>query len=445
MRIDVPDSDLHYHLVNFDKHGRERDENGALASDQLTALLGDSDAQVTDVFLLSHGWKGDVPAAIQQCNEWLGQMGRMTDDRANVRALRPGFNPLIVGIHWPSQPWGDEKLDSASSGNASGGRVLSDGDEETDVDPMVEEYAHGIADTPRARQLLRDIFELGANQGSTDPLDPALAQAYADLREEAGLENDEDLGDDTQADWDPRESYDAAASVGSGGGRLLGGGGGIGDAVLSPLRQLSFWQMKNRARSVGETGASTLLRKLQGAAPAYARFHLMGHSFGCIVVSAAIAGEPGGTAPQPVHSALLVQGALSLWAYCSDIDGRPGYFHSIIKDKKVSGPLVTTRSEYDSAVGKYYPMGAGIAGQKTLAELPKYGGVGSFGLQGLAALAQDRLIGSATEDYGFVAGRVYNLDAASVIRNGDGASGAHSDIAHPEVAHAAWQAIMAGL
>ncbi|MEO8367127.1 MAG: hypothetical protein ABI538_13065 [Pseudoxanthomonas sp.] len=444
MRIDVPDSDLHYHLVNFDKHGSERDENGALASNQLVALLGAAVAPVTDVFLLSHGWKGDVPAAIQQCNDWIGQMGRMTEDRAKIRALRPGFNPLIVGIHWPSQPWGDEKLGGGSGDDGTGGRVLSD--DEPNVDALVEEYAHGIADTPRARQLLREIFELGANQDSADPLDPALAQAYLELREEAGLENDEDLGDDTPAHWNPRECCDAAASGDIGdGGRLLGGGGGIGNAVLSPLRQLSFWKMKNRARSVGEAGASALLRKLQGAAPAHARFHLMGHSFGCIVVSAAIAGEPGGTAPRPVHSALLVQGALSLWAYCSDIDGSPGYFHSIIKDKKVRGPLVTTRSQYDSAVGKYYPMGAGIAGQKTLAELPKYGGVGSFGLQGLAALAQDRLIGSASEDYGFVAGRVYNLDAGSVIRNGEGASGAHSDIAHPEVAHAAWQAIMAGL
>ena len=444
MRIDVPDSDLHYHLVSFDQHGAERATNGAHASDALVALLGNASAPVTDVFLLSHGWKGDVPAAIQQCNDWIGQMGRMSDDRAKVRALRPGFNPLIVGLHWPSQPWGEERLDAGSSP-----RLLS-GDEPADVDALVEEYAGSIADTPRARQLLQDIFELGARQGSADPLDPALAQAYQDLREEAALENDEDLDDPTHADWDPRQAFDDAIADeqpghGEGsGGRLLGGGG-VANALLSPLRQLSFWKMKNRARAIGETGVSDLLRKLQAAAPAQTRFHLMGHSFGCIVVSAAIAGKPGGPAPRPVHTAILVQGALSLWAYCADIDGSPGYFHSIVRNRQVSGPLLTTRSGFDTAVGKYYPMGAGIAGQKTLAELPKYGGVGSFGLQGLAALADDRPIGSSSEDYGFVAGRVYNLDAASVIRNGDGASGAHSDIAHPEVAHAAWPAIMCGL
>ena len=95
-------------------------------------------------------------------------------------------------------------------------------------------------------------------------------------------------------------------------------------------------------------------------------------------------------------------------------------------------------------MGHYYPMGAGIAGHRTLADLPRYGGVGSFGLQGLGTLAHDQRMGTVHAVYGFAAGRVHNLEASEVIRNGDGASGAHSDIAHPEVAHAAWQAIMSG-
>src|SRR3546814_1454177 len=53
------------------------------------------------------------------------------------------------------------------------------------------------------------------------------------------------------------------------------------------------------------------------------------------------------------------------------------------------GPIVTTRSVHDTAVGKYYPMGARLSGSRTLAELPKYGGVGSFGLQGLGSQAHD--------------------------------------------------------
>src|SRR3546814_18343420 len=89
-------------------------------------------------------------------------------------------------------------------------------------------------------------------------------------------------------------------------------------------------------------------------------------------------------------------------------------------------------------------MGARLSGSRTLAELPKYGGVGSFGLQGLGTQAHDlQMIGSSLE-YGFAPGRVYNLEASRVICNGDGASGAHSHIAHPEVAPEAWPATAAG-
>src|SRR3546814_16240653 len=108
--------------------------------------------------------------------------------------------------------------------------------------------------------------------------------------------------------------------------------------------------MKDRARSVGERGVAGLLRKLQGAASEYTRFHLMGHSFGCIVVSAAIPGEPGATPPKPVASAFLAQGALSLWAYCGDVAGTPGYFHRIAKGRPVRRPLVTTSSVHTTAV-----------------------------------------------------------------------------------------------
>jgi hypothetical protein len=44
--------------------------------------------------------------------------------------------------------------------------------------------------------------------------------------------------------------------------------------------------------------------------------------------------------------------------------------------------------------------------------------------------------------YGFERGRVYNIESSGVINVGGGFSGAHSDIAKPEVAHAVWEAAM---
>jgi len=44
--------------------------------------------------------------------------------------------------------------------------------------------------------------------------------------------------------------------------------------------------------------------------------------------------------------------------------------------------------------------------------------------------------------YGFQPGRVYNIECSAVIRDGDPPSGAHSDIARPEVAHLVWSAAL---
>jgi hypothetical protein len=84
--------------------------------------------------------------------------------------------------------------------------------------------------------------------------------------------------------------------------------------------------MKDRARRFGESGGASLLADLQraGGSDRGIRFHLMGHSFGCIVISAMPAG-PGGRGPLllPVDSLSLVQGALSLWCYAPDIPDAP--------------------------------------------------------------------------------------------------------------------------
>jgi len=185
------------------------------------------------------------------------------------------------------------------------------------------------------------------------------------------------------------------------------------------------------------------------AAPRGLRFHLVGHSFGCIVMSATLAGPKGkGHVARPVDSLALLQGALSIWSYCDDIPatpGQPGYFSRVISDGRVRGSILATQSVFDTATGKWYPLGAGVAGQVAFAapgELPKYGALGSHGIRGPGVNAVDMAIQPADKDYGFAPRGVYNLECSEVIREGSGRSGAHSDIFHPEVAHAVWQAAL---
>jgi hypothetical protein len=123
--------------------------------------------------------------------------------------------------------------------------------------------------------------------------------------------------------------------------------------------------------------------------------------------------------------------------------GQSGYFRSIIADQKVNGPIITTQSEFDTAVGRFYPLGAGVRRQVTFApgELPKYGGLGSFGVRGLDEAVVDLDMLPVSTAYAFAPGKIYNLESSLFICEGSGASGAHSDIAKPEVAHAVWGAV----
>ena len=106
------------------------------------------------MFLTSHGWKGDVPAAIEQYDAWIGAMLKVEADRATARQLRPEFMPLIVGLHWPSLPWGDEEIrDRHGRPPESLLRAMA----QVSLDAEVDAYAARIAETPRARDALRTI------------------------------------------------------------------------------------------------------------------------------------------------------------------------------------------------------------------------------------------------------------------------------------------------
>jgi hypothetical protein len=74
--------------------------------------------------------------------------------------------------------------------------------------------------------------------------------------------------------------------------------------------------------------------------------------------------------------------------------------------------------------------------------LTKYGAVGTFGINGPAAEGEPRTILRVDHSYDFQPGAIYNIDGSGVINIGGGFSGAHSDIAKPEVAHAVWEAAM---
>jgi|RhiMetdeSRZDD1v2_1073273.scaffolds.fasta_scaffold550324_1 hypothetical protein len=450
----VPNSDRQYYLIAFDKSGRERkdDPDGVMSERALKAVQAGG---VSDVFLVSHGWKGDVPAAIEQYDKWIGAMTKQASDLERMRARNPSYRPLIIGLHWPSQPWGEEEV--GSGGTSFGSTATAAGNAEFDAprtapteEELVEQYADRLSDSdkpdPELREQLRKVFASARENIAPFKLPDEIVAAYKKIDVLAGLGSGALGGppDADRAEFDPQRAYRAtkpvAASFGDG---FLGG-------LLSPLRQLSFWKMKKRAQKFGEDGAAPLLESLQQAAGEKVRFHVAGHSFGCIVASALLRGRDAQAQRRPVHSVSLLQGALSLWSYCSKIEqsnNEPGYFSSVLSARRVSGPIITSQSRFDKAVGFWYPKAAGAAGQVSyapgLGDLPKFGAIGTFGVQGPDTNATHMDMLPVSGSYGFKGGQVYNLNGDQYIKNGGGFSGAHSDIAHPEVAHAVWEAVLA--
>lgn len=437
----IPDRDQQYHLITYDKRGDEvRDEDGTIASEQAIADLVSPGAAVTDVFILSHGWQGDYDDAISQYDRWIGA--------ANPDTLGDGIRPFVIGVHWPSKAWSDRELKSRPSGLLG---ASIDAPDAMTVDEAVEEYAARLGDEPEVRQALATILEYASQIDPDQDVeeDDELPSDVADAYRVLASQTDADAGDDSllSGGWDADAAF-AAATTDEGDGGLLGDGWfrKLREAVLTPLRQLTFWQGKNQAREFGEGGAARLVRDIMAASPA--RIHLMGHSFGTIVMSGAVRG-PGENPvppPRPVDSLYLVQGAVSLWAYAAEAPARfgggRGYFADVVDPRFVSGPIVVTRSKWDYAVGKFYPLAVRVAGQYLLGdELPKYGGIGSFGVQGVRdAVELPALKPGPRPHDDFTANTVYNIDASAVIETLEGASGAHNDLAHRELSFLGWNA-----
>lgn len=431
--VPVRGTDLHYYLVSFDENSAERTHPAGIISQHLLKELAAS--EFTDVFLFSHGWMGDVGSANEQYQCWLKTMWALEDDRRAIRAKWPNFKPLLIGLHWPSLPWGNESLDAP----------LSFGDQPTSA--IVDAYAKRLGETPIIRDAIQKVIDVALQADTPNQLPVALLTAYTELSTAVALPAERMSSAAPGADrdgFDPAQIYkdfqtdEVEQSV-------VSFGNSWRDSLLAPLRALSFWKMKDRARHFGEVAVNPLLHKIRSQAPT-ARVHLAGHSFGCIAASAAICGLPA-TAKQfsGVQSLILLQGALSLWSYCQKIPSAPntaGYFHRLLNDKLVTGPIVTTQSKFDTAVGTWYPRGARVAGQVAFpGALPKYGAVGTFGVQGEGAAAKALNMLAENQAYGLQSGAIYNVEASHVINLGGGFSGAHSDIRKAPVAHLAWSAI----
>lgn len=422
-----------YYIVPFDEEGRCE---GPLTQQHLLDHL----AGYTDVFVFSHGWNNDWSAATQRYESFIA--GFQAQRRDLGLPMPAGYKPLLVGIFWPSQAleWFDSETGPGFAAAAAGAQ-----------DAAVERDRKLLADIARALkpQQRERFFELS----QAPSLGEAEATELASMLASTVRPDDEGVATQAPGARDllaaaaslaaPEPDYDAVGTVAGGGAPGQGPqAAGLGDLLkaLDPrniLKPFTVWQMKDRAGKVGAHGVAALLAGILQRSGT-ARVHLLGHSFGCKVVMSALCSLPPGT--RAVRSALLLQPAISQYAFADTVPGRPGPGGFRPALLRVQGPVIATFSANDTALTRMFHLALrreSDLGEPLIAgESPsKYAALGGFGPRNSGETVVD------IRD----PGQPYALGGGSrlVAVHGTRTIGSHGDISNPSTWWLAYSAATA--
>ena len=407
--------------------------------------------RLEELFVVAHGWNNDVAEARALYQQLSANLRRALDDGRAPGLARRRIG--VLGVLWPSKKFAEEEL-TPGGGASLGGEVddhalteqlddlkgTFDGPDEAALE-QAKTLVSRLESDPGARQEFVDLVRSVLPEPE-DPADDA-SDAFFTLSGEQifGLLEAPILpgapGGGTGGGVAAIGLAEAGPPPGMGAG--AGGAAGVADffggikaAARRVLNFATYYHMKERAGKVGADGLNPLLRDLRAAAPEV-RIHLVGHSFGGRLVTAAALGRAGGETVAPASMTLL-QAAFSHNGFAEDFDGeRDGFFREVVSARKVAGPIVITHTRNDRAVGIAYPIASRLARQDA-ADLGDeddiFGGIGRNGA--LARCTPEAVAGELLEAngvYAFAAGKLYNLRADHWISS-------HSDVTGPQVANA---------
>jgi hypothetical protein len=428
-----------YFELEFDKDSHL--VNPTQVGEIITFITSDLGKQTSDLFVISHGWNNDIDEARQLYAKFFSVFHDVaTAAAAPVSGAR---NFAVMGIFWPSKKFADADLipggaAALNSANVSAAILLQ---HKELADTLASSTASELLDkasalVPRLEaspqiqdtwvSLLRQAVQT-ANQPEFDGADNFLRlpgnELFEILRAPAmPTPPPQTGGGAAQLNTFPHEQFQAAASLGG----LLGD---IKGAALRILNFATYYIMKNRAGLIGRDGLNPQIARIQSIASAGIQFHLIGHSFGGRLMTAATNGPNS----LRIQTLTLLQAAYSHYGMAQNYDGqgRDGYFRAIISEAKVTGPILVTHSVQDLAVGIAYAIASRIARQIAAAigdPNDPYGGIGRNGAQKTpeAKFMQLQTPGSS---YAFSAHLPNNLNGDQIIQG-------HSDICRAEVAGA---------
>ena len=433
-----------YVELEFAKDGSQVHPEQAQAVEQLAN-------QVSDLVVISHGWNNDMEEARALYRELFASIDTVRHDGVDIGDRTIG----VVGVLWPSKKFADAELIPGGAADAGGVdptlpadlRASADAFDRPDAEAILDraaQLAGQLEDSPKAQQEYADLLRSLVTPEAAEPAD-APDELFTlngpDLLER--LHSAARTGErPTHGDHDLDDDSGGAASVGvATGGRLddeTGEAAGLLDGLKNLwskgrglLNYVTYYEMKARA---GRIGGGSVAPVLRDHVAGRARLHLVGHSFGARLVTAAADALHGA---DQVASVSLLQAAFSHNAFAEDFEGKPGGFRRLVDEHRVGGPVIITHTRNDKAVGIAYAIASSIAGQ-TASDVgdknSRYGGLGGNGAQHTVVTQLHML--APMGHYQFAAGVMHNLLSDEFI-NG------HGDVHNPAVANAVLQNILA--
>jgi hypothetical protein len=428
---------ISYAAARFDKDG------AALDKQEVTVPEG-----TTDVIVASHGWNNDQEQAERLYTDLFGNFAAVASDQLQNKKI------AIVGVIWPSKRFTDvvnaAVAEQAQGGGAGFGTSSAAADEtiKAKLDVIAKMFDKKAAKkiTAAKNQIAKLESDLAARRKFVDELRSLLDESAAHEEDNSALffKLDgsvmlEKLKMPTPLVSSGRGGAGGAASIGAHTTTTpAGGAAGLGDifsgikaGAIRFLNYLAYYEMKKRAGTVGQKAVGPMLDRL---ADNVQRIHLVGHSFGCRLVTASAATST----TDKLQSMSLLQGAFSHNGFSKSMNG---FFRSVVDNHRIKGPILVTYTPNDRAVGIAYPVASRLSGTVASAlgdANDKFGGLGRNGAQkmesGEVVQGVDRML-AVGGSYSWQPGRFHNLESSKYIVDPSGGD-AHGFITGKEVAWA---------
>lgn len=406
---------ISYFEVEFDK-------NGGVKRD-VTLPAG-----FTDLFVFSHGWNNDATEARDLYTKFFANFAKVAQAQFDLGAMKPA----ILGVFWPSKRF-NEDLAVSGGPDSDAAAVGGAGDGATKVENKLDELKQLFSSVEEkqtleeAKQLVPDLQDKATARRQFVQKIRSLVDPSAANDEDASnafFDNDEDelmdaLNLRLTASRADEEEDPAVAAIGAPRKRLdeVVAAGNVLSGVFNPALNLlnftTYYEMKTRAGTVGSNGLAIVIDRL---APSVNAIHLIGHSFGGRVVTAAAAAARS----RKFKSMTLLQAAFSHNGFSKSMNG---FFRKVVDEKKVSGPILITHSDKDRAVGIAYPLASRLNQDDRMAlgdANDRFGGIGRNGAQKTDEAVKVTML-DATGSYQFSDGKLFNL-------NGDRIIAGHGDV-----------------